>query len=220
MKLRFACLVLAPVFAQQTFPQPEPAKEVTVAAIPGVIAAGTKWALAWQGTDNADGIAGTADGGLLFAQEQPNRIRKLDKNDKVSVFLEDTHGTGAVAIDSKGRILVVERTCTDPGGKPAQCKEATAVAARGGNRPSSVIGGALNRRPRRPPRWPSCSPRTFPSVPATFPSFDQLPATGTCRGCSRLRATWTCGCLRTYLRRGARLTTRRDACVVRSVSAD
>jgi hypothetical protein len=83
--------------------------------------------LAWQGTDNADGIVGTDDGGLLFAQEQPNRISKLDANDKVSVVIEDTHGTGAIAIEAKGRVLAVQRTCTDPGGQPAQCSEPTRV---------------------------------------------------------------------------------------------
>src|ERR1017187_9219306 len=79
-----------------------PVREVTVTEIPGVIAAGAKWTLAWQGTDNADGIIASPDGGLLFAQEQPSRISKLDKNDKVSVLLEDTHGGGALTIDSKG----------------------------------------------------------------------------------------------------------------------
>src|SRR5437868_6478919 len=103
-------------------------REVTVTEIPGVVAAGAKWTLAWQGTDNADGIVGTADGGLLFAQEQPNRVSKLDTKDKVSVFLEDTHGAGALTIDSKGRILGAQRTCTDPGRRPANCTEPTAVA--------------------------------------------------------------------------------------------
>jgi hypothetical protein len=46
----------------------------------------------------------------LFAQEQPNRISKLDARDNVSVFIENTHGAGAVAIDSTGRVLAVERT--------------------------------------------------------------------------------------------------------------
>ena len=45
----------------------------------------------------------------------------------MSVFLEDTHGTGAIAIDAKGRILAVERTCTDPGGQADQCREPTVV---------------------------------------------------------------------------------------------
>jgi gluconolactonase len=103
-------------------------RDVAVPAIPDVIAAGAKWQLVWQGTDNADGIVGTSDGGLLFAQEQPNDIRKLDKNDKDSVYVKDTHGAGAVAIDAQGRILAVQRTCTDPGRNAAACSEPTAVS--------------------------------------------------------------------------------------------
>ena len=103
-------------------------RDVTVTAIPGVIAAGAKWQLAWQGTDNADGIVGTPDAGLLFAQEQPGDVRKLDKNDNVSIYIKDTHGAGAVAIDSRGRILAVQRTCTDPGRGNAPCSEPTAIA--------------------------------------------------------------------------------------------
>lgn len=108
--------------------QPQGARDVTVTKIPGVIAAGAKWTLAWQGTDNADGIVGTSDGGLLFAQEQPNRISKLDRGDHVSSFLEDTHGAGAISIDREGRVFVVERTCTDPGRQGAPCTEPTAIA--------------------------------------------------------------------------------------------
>lgn len=112
---------------QRNFPQPAPAKAVSVEAIPAVIDAGAKWTLVWQGNENADGIVGSPDGGLLFAQEQTNHVNKLDKNGKFSVYLSG-HGPGAVAIGPKNRILVVERTCTDPGGKPQDCKEPTAVA--------------------------------------------------------------------------------------------
>ncbi|HEV3330385.1 MAG TPA: SMP-30/gluconolactonase/LRE family protein [Bryobacteraceae bacterium] len=125
---------LSLLLAQQPkgFSQPAPAREVTVSEIPGVIAAGAKWTQVWQGNETADGIVGTDDGGLLFAQEQTNRINKLDKKDKFSVYLETAHGPGAVAIGPKGRILVVERTCTDPGGhlgvKPEQCTEPTGVS--------------------------------------------------------------------------------------------
>jgi gluconolactonase len=49
-------------------------------------------------------------------------------NDRVSVFLEHTHGAGSVAMDASGRILAVERTCTDPGGQPGQCTEPTSVS--------------------------------------------------------------------------------------------
>ena len=103
-------------------------REVTVTAIPGVVAAGATWSTAWQGTDNADGLVGTSDGGLLFAQEQPRRISKLDATDRASVFLSDTHGVGSIGIDSKGRVIAVERTCTDPGGHPESCNEPTAVS--------------------------------------------------------------------------------------------
>jgi gluconolactonase len=131
--LLLAVLSLSQLIAQpRTFPQPPPPKEVTITAIPGVIEAGAKWTLVWQGNENADGIVGF-DGGLLFAQEQTNHVNRLDKNDKFSVYLANGHGPGAVTIGPKGRIIVDERTCTDPGGhmggKPADCTEPTGVAA-------------------------------------------------------------------------------------------
>jgi gluconolactonase len=117
---------------QEAFPQPEPAKEVTVKEVPGVIAAGAKWTLAWGGTNNADGIVGTPDGGVMFAQEQPSFVGKLDKDDHYSVLVRDTHGAGSLSMDSMGRIVAVLRTCTDPGnagrGITAPCTEPTGVA--------------------------------------------------------------------------------------------
>src|SRR5215831_1257770 len=131
-----SALCLTPLIAQpkqqKGFAQPAPPREVTITAIPGVIDAGAKWTKAWQGDATADGIAGTDDGGLLMAQEQTNKINKIDKNDKASVFLSTPHGPGAVAIGPKKHVIVVERTCTDPGGhlgtRPEDCKEATDVA--------------------------------------------------------------------------------------------
>src|SRR5207247_2091459 len=75
-------------------------RDASVTAIPGVIAAGARWTLVWQGRDNADGLVGTPDGGLLFAQEQPSRVSKLDRDDKVSVYVENTHGSGSLALDA------------------------------------------------------------------------------------------------------------------------
>ena len=116
--------------AQQprAFPQPTPEKAVTVTAIPGVIAAGAKWKLVWQGPDNADGLVGTSDGGLLFAQEQPSTVGRLDANDRFSIFAKDTRGAGALGIDHKGRLVAAERTCSDPGGKPDQCHDHAKLA--------------------------------------------------------------------------------------------
>ena len=122
--IAFCFGVIAAAQQRNTFPQPTAAKEVMVTVIPGVIAAGAKWKLVWQGPDNADGIIGTKDGGLLFAQEQPSTVGMLDPSDKFSIFVRDTHGTGALAYDNKGRLIGAERTCSDPGGRPAECKEA------------------------------------------------------------------------------------------------
>jgi len=111
------------------FPQPGPEKQVTITAIPGVISADAKWTLVWQGPDNADGLVGMKDGSVLFAQEQPSTIRRIDEHDKVTVWATDTHGTGALGIDKKGRVIGVERTCSDPGGHPDQCHENAEVIA-------------------------------------------------------------------------------------------
>jgi gluconolactonase len=125
--------------------EPQGIRTVTISAIPGVVAANGQWQIAWQGTNNADGIIATTDDGLLFAQEQPNRISKLDVNDKVSTFLEDTHGAGAIAIDRQGRVLAVQRTCTDPGGQPAQCSEPTVVGVLAPQR--KVIADSYDGKP-------------------------------------------------------------------------
>ena len=120
-------ITLSPLAAQQPFGGAAGAlREVIVTAIPGIVGAGATWTLVWQGTDNADGIVGTEDGGLLFAQEQPNRISKLDTNDKVSAFVQNTGGAGSVTIDSRGRLIAAQRTCTDPG-RTDPCAEPPAI---------------------------------------------------------------------------------------------
>src|SRR4029434_5264036 len=123
-----AFLALATTLAGQRGAGPQGQRAATVTAIAGVVAEGAMWRVAWQGTDNADGIVGSPMEGCCSPQEQPRRISKLDAMDRVSVALSETHGVGSIAIDSKGRILGVERTCTDPGGRPDQCTEPTAVS--------------------------------------------------------------------------------------------
>jgi len=88
-------------------------REAVVTAIPGVIAAGAKWELIWADFETADGIVGTPDGGVLFAQEQTNTIRRLDANGKEFVYIRDTHGAGAVSLDTQGRLFAAQRACTD-----------------------------------------------------------------------------------------------------------
>jgi gluconolactonase len=103
-------------------------RATVITAIPGIVAADARWELIWADFKTADGIVGTADGGVLFAQEQSDTIRKLDVNNKESVYLTDTHATGSISLDAQGRLYAVQRTCTDPG-KPfsASCQELTRV---------------------------------------------------------------------------------------------
>jgi len=104
-------------------------RSATVSAIPDVIAAGASWELVWAGFKTADGIVGTPDGGLLFAQEQSDSIRKLDAANHEQIYLADAHGPGAVSMDAQGRVYAVQRTCTDPGLPfSASCEELTRVS--------------------------------------------------------------------------------------------
>jgi gluconolactonase len=90
-------------------------RAANVTEIPGVVAAGATWELVWADFKTADGIVGTPDGGLLFAQEQSDSIRKLDSSNHEYVYVPDAHGPGAVSMDSQGRVYAAQRTCTDPG---------------------------------------------------------------------------------------------------------
>jgi gluconolactonase len=89
----------------QTFP-----RDYSVTEIPGVIAAGQKWKEVWtvEG-NNADGIIGTSDGGLLIAQNDNSQVIKLDKNGKDSVAYMGLNTSGSVAMNSKGALFVVNR---------------------------------------------------------------------------------------------------------------
>jgi gluconolactonase len=97
--------------AQQLLPGENNAR---VTAIPGVVAAGARWQSVWADYVSADGIVGTSDGGVIFAQEQSDSIKKLMPDGTEYTFLEDLHGIGSVSLDVEGRLFGVERTCTEP----------------------------------------------------------------------------------------------------------
>ncbi|MEI9813254.1 MAG: SMP-30/gluconolactonase/LRE family protein [Acidobacteriota bacterium] len=74
-------------------------------------------------------MVGTDDGGLLMAQEQSNRILKLDANDNLTILIARSHGPGALAVAADGSIYAVERSCTDPDAvSRGACTEATDIA--------------------------------------------------------------------------------------------
>jgi gluconolactonase len=89
-------------------------RAASITAIPGVVAAGAQWQLIWADFETADGIVGTPDGGVIFAQEQTDTIRKLDASGKEYTLVAQTRGAGSVSLDAQGRLFAVERTCTEP----------------------------------------------------------------------------------------------------------
>ena len=106
-----SCLVVSAVMlgqGQRGGDQPTPEKPVTVTAIPGVIAAGTRVERVWTGDQAADGLISEKDGTLLLPEQRGHRIGRFI-NGKVTPWLTDTNEAGGVAIDSKGRIIAVER---------------------------------------------------------------------------------------------------------------
>ena len=122
-------LLLSPLGPLEALAQETVPRDVVIASIPGVIDADATWHLAWQGTNNADGIVGLPDGSVLFAQEQPRLVGRLDERDGYSVYVEGTRGVGSLSIDAQGRLLGVERSCTDPGRRASTpCTEPTAIS--------------------------------------------------------------------------------------------
>jgi hypothetical protein len=86
------------------------AKEYTVTAIPGVISAGARWTGVWHGDgNNADGLVGTKDGGVLFAQNDNNMVGQIDKGGTVSFPYSGLNVSGSLAMNSKGTLFVLNR---------------------------------------------------------------------------------------------------------------
>jgi sugar lactone lactonase YvrE len=91
-------------------PAPTYPVDYKVTEIPGVVAAGAQWKEVWQvDGNNADGLIGTKDGGILIAQNDNSKVMKLDKNGKVSEAYTGTNTGGSVAMSAKGALFVANR---------------------------------------------------------------------------------------------------------------
>jgi gluconolactonase len=84
-------------------------REYKVTEIPGVIAAGQQWKTVWTGRgNNADGILADGDA-LLAAQNTDSKVMRIDKNGKVSFPYSGTNTGGALSMNKKGALFVIER---------------------------------------------------------------------------------------------------------------
>jgi gluconolactonase len=100
-------LVVAPAYAQRGGPPAPPATETVAAAIPGVVAAGTKVEIVKDGFQSSEGPIAMPDGSTLFTEPGASKIHKLERNGTISTFLENTNRANGLALDSKGRLIAV-----------------------------------------------------------------------------------------------------------------
>ncbi len=87
---------------------PKPALPEAVATdIPGVIKGGTKITLLRAGFQSTEGVIALQDGSgsVLFTEQDADRIIKVDPNDTITTYLENTNRTTGLTYDPKGRLV-------------------------------------------------------------------------------------------------------------------
>jgi gluconolactonase len=86
-----------------------PPAEIIAPNIPGVVAGGTKIQAVkttWEG--GSDGPVALPDGSVVFAERPAGRVWKIDKDDRISLFAENTLGALGLGFDSKGRLIAAQ----------------------------------------------------------------------------------------------------------------
>jgi gluconolactonase len=89
---------------------PPPATDTSAPEIAGVVAGGTVVHVIGQGFQGTEGPITLPDGSLIFTETNANRITRIDANDALSTFLENTNGSNALGFDSAGRLISVQTT--------------------------------------------------------------------------------------------------------------
>jgi gluconolactonase len=112
-KLRFAVTASLLALSVVTFGQgrgapPPPATDTVAPDIPGVVAGGAKVHVIKDGFSGSEGTITLPDGSAIFSETTANRTIKIDKDDNVSVFLENTDGSNGMAFDRSGRLFVTQ----------------------------------------------------------------------------------------------------------------
>lgn len=103
-------------------------RNLTIPAIPGVVAAGGQWTKVWQAAGNsADGIIADKDGSVLVAQEDFDTVLKIDKDGNTSAAVLNAKGVGSLSMDRQGRLYGAHRTERPGSTKPDQVSIVNAI---------------------------------------------------------------------------------------------
>src|SRR5262245_21383665 len=84
------------------------AKLVSSPDIPGVIRGGTKPIVLATGLAGADDPIAWMNGELIFSEPNAIRLLRVDRNEKVSTFIQDLHEPRGLGVDSKGRLISIQ----------------------------------------------------------------------------------------------------------------
>ena len=175
-------LLCSSSFAQPGSQPPPPATDTVAPDIPGVVAGGTKVQVIKEGFQGTEGPIGLPDGSLIFTETNANRITKIDKDNNVSTFLENTNGSNGLAFDAKGRLITVQTTPGQTKIGVVYPKGAESVLADGFEgkpfgRPNDLVvdkkGGVYFTEP-----GPNAQPGTTPAAPPLPPAVYYVPPGG------------------------------------------
>lgn len=80
----------------------------SVAEIPGVIAKDSPLQLIHDGFEGTEGPIRAQDGSLLFTETRANRIVRIDQDDHISSYLEQTNGANGLGYLPRGELVAVQ----------------------------------------------------------------------------------------------------------------
>lgn len=84
------------------------AQTAITAAIPNVVAAGTKIELIKDGFEGTEGPIALKDGSVIFTETRANRITRIAADGSTSTFLENTNGSNGLAFTTYGDLISVQ----------------------------------------------------------------------------------------------------------------
>ncbi|MBI2189133.1 MAG: SMP-30/gluconolactonase/LRE family protein [Acidobacteria bacterium] len=90
---------------RQGGPTADPSRVLTSPDIPGVVKGGTKVEFIRAGFNGTEGVIAMPDGGVLFTEQDADKVIRIDPAGNISTYLENTNRTIGLAYDPKGRLI-------------------------------------------------------------------------------------------------------------------